>query len=208
MNNISTTLLDEIRNCKRCNTIFGHKKFPTSSHGQLNGKYLLVSEAPGKDSLTRQKYWVGVGGQILRSCTSAAETELEKLFYLTDIVKCWPNENDSNRTPFESEIENCSLFLTREIEALKPKLIVSFGKPASSFLLKREVKVKREHGSIYDYNKDTKILVLLHPSGIDRQMDRKVYMSQLTLLFRKLKENKHNEISNIFQYNNNNVNIK
>ena len=140
-----------------------------------------------------------VGGQILRSCTSAAETTLEKLFYLTDIVKCWPNENDSNRTPFESEIANCSHFLTREIEELKPTLIVSFGKPASSYLLRRDVKVKREHGSIYDYNKDTKILVLLHPTGIDRQMDRRVYMSQLTLLFSKLKENKHNEISNIFQ---------
>ena len=199
MNNISTTLLDEIKNCKRCDTIFRHKKFPTSSHGQLNGKYLLVSEAPGKDSLTSQQYWVGVGGQILRSCTSAAETTLEKLFYLTDIVKCWPNENDSNRTPFESEIANCSHFLTREIEELKPTLIVSFGKPASSYLLRRDVKVKREHGSIYDYNKDTKIIVLLHPTGIDRQMDRRVYMSQLTLLFSKLKENKHNEISNIFQ---------
>jgi len=199
MNNISTALLDEIKNCKRCDTIFSYKKFPTSSHGQLNGKYLLVSEAPGKDSLTSQQYWVGVGGQILRSCTSAAETTLEKLFYLTDIVKCWPNENDSNRTPFESEIANCSHFLTREIEELKPTLIVSFGKPASSYLLRRDVKVKSEHGKIYDYNKDTKILMLLHPTGIDRQMDRRVYMSQLTLLFSKLKENKHNEISNIFQ---------
>jgi DNA polymerase len=198
MNNISTELLDEIKKCKRCDTIIGYKKFPTTSHGQLNGRYLLVSEAPGKDSLTRQQYWVGVGGQILRSCALAAGTTLEELFYLTDIVKCWPNENDSNRTPYENEISNCSHFLTREIEELKPELIVSFGKPASSFLLRREVKVKREHGCIYDYNKDTKVLVLLHPTGIDRQMDRQVYLQQLTSLFKKLKDANHNDIADIF----------
>lgn len=199
MNNISTELLDEIKKCKRCETIIGHKKFPTTSHGQLNGKYLLVSEAPGKESLSRQQYWVGVGGQILRSCTSAVDTTLEKLFYLTDIVKCWPNQNDSNRTPYKSEISNCSHFLTREIEELKPALIVSFGKPASSFLLSREVFVKREQGCIYDYNRNTKILVLLHPTGIDRQMDRQVYIRQLTSLFKKLKEAKHNDIADIFK---------
>jgi DNA polymerase len=199
MSKISTDLLDEIWKCKRCSTIIGHKKFPTSSHGQTDGRYLLVSEAPGKESLAREKYWVGVGGQILRSCTSDAGTSLESLFYLTDIVKCWPNENDSNRTPIESEISNCSHFLIREIEELKPVLIVSFGKPASSFLLQREVFVKREHGCMYNYNKNTKILVLLHPTGIDRQMDRQVYTRQLTSLFIKLKEGKHFDIADIFK---------
>lgn len=198
MNNISIELLNEIKKCKRCDTIIEHKKFPRTSHGQLNGKYFLISEAPGKESLTIQQYWVGVGGKILRSCTSAADTTLEKLFYLTDIVKCWPNENDKNRTPHESEISNCSHFLTREIEELKPALIVSFGKPASSFLLRRKVFVKREHGCIYDYNKNTKILVLLHPTGIDRQMDRQVYNRQLISLFIKLKETHHDDIADIF----------
>lgn len=198
MKKISTELLDEIKRCRRCATILGYKKFSTNSHGQLNGKYLLVSEAPGKDSLTRQQYWVGVGGQILRSCASAAGTTLEKLFYLTDIVKCWPNENNNNRTPYLNEISNCSHFLTKEIEELKPKLIVSFGKTVSSFLLHREVKVNHEHGNIYDYTEDTKVLVLLHPTGIDRQMNRQVYLQQLTSLFKKLKDVKHNEIADIF----------
>lgn len=198
MNNISIELLEEIKKCKRCETIIGHKKFPTTSHGQLNGKYLLVSEAPGKESLTRQQYWVGVGGQILRSCSLAADTTIEKLFYMTDIVKCWPNENERNRTPHESEISNCSYFLRKEIEELQPALIVSFGKPASSFLLGREVFVKREHGCIYDYNKNTKILVLLHPTGIDRQMERQVYNRQLISLFKKLKEANHDDIADIF----------
>jgi uracil-DNA glycosylase len=199
MNEISKELISDIQKCSLCKTIIGHKKFPTVSHGQLKGKYLLVSEAPGRESLFKQQYWTGVGGQILRSCTTAANTTLESIFYLTDIVKCWPNENGNNRTPFDREIQNCSHFLTKEIEELKPPFIISFGKPASTFLLKREVRVKMEHGSIFNYNKDTKIIVLLHPTGIDRQMDRNIYKKQLTALFLKLKEGKHNEIAEIFK---------
>jgi DNA polymerase len=197
MPEISRHLIDEIQKCHRCKTIIGHKKFPTSSHGKLNSKYLLVSEAPGKESIGRNKYWTGVGGQILRSCTSAVDTTLEDIFYLTDIVKCWPNDGNSNRTPFDSEIQNCSHFLVKEIDELKPALILSFGKPASSFLLKREVRVKIEHGRIYTYNEDTKILVMLHPTGIDRQMNRIDYLRQLKFVFQKLKEGKHFEIGDV-----------
>lgn len=198
MNEISKQLIIEIQKCQVCNTIVGYKKFPPNAHGQINGKYLLVAEAPGRESLLRQQYWSGVGGHILRACTTAANTTLENIFYLTDIVKCHPNENGNNRTPFESEIQNCSHFLTKEISELKPKLILSFGNPASSYLLKREVRTKKEHGCIYDYNEDTKIIVLLHPTGIDRQMDRNVYINQIISLFLKLKEGRHTEIEGIF----------
>lgn len=199
MGQITSELLSEIHKCKQCKSILGHKKFPVTSHGQLSGKYLLVSEAPGKKSLKKQKYWTGVGGQILRSCSSNAGTTLEDLFYLTDIVKCWPNENDKDRSPFKFEIENCSPFLKREIKELEPSLIVSFGKLASSFLLGRKVKIKIEHGTFHRYNAKAEVLVLLHPTGIDRQMNREKYKHQLTSLFNKLKEGKHNEIAAIFK---------
>ena len=122
MTKISQDLLNEIHKCQRCKSIIGNKKFPTSSHGKLNAKYLLVSEAPGKESLFRKQYWTGVGAQILRSCTTALNTTLEDIFYLTDIVKCWPSDNNNNRTPLESEIQNCSHFLTKEIEELKTQV--------------------------------------------------------------------------------------
>ncbi len=80
MNEIAVDLIKDIQKCQLCNTIMGYKKFPTKSHGQLNGKYLLVSEAPGKESLSKEQYWTGVGGQILRSCAINANTTLERLF--------------------------------------------------------------------------------------------------------------------------------
>ncbi len=192
------TLFLQIENCQKCKTINGYKKFPVNTHGNLNPFAVLVSEAPGKDSLAQQKYWVGAGGKILRECLPSG-TELEDLFYLTDIVKCWPNRNHENRKPENTEIENCSPFLVKEIETLKPKLILSFGGTSSSFLLKREVKITQEHGKIFQFNDQTKIITLLHPSGIDRFMDRRLYKIQLALLFLKVKDRDLVSIPEIFE---------
>jgi uracil-DNA glycosylase len=190
-------LFKQIENCRKCKTIIGYSKFPIESHGNLDPFAILVSEAPGKDSLDKKKYWVGAGGKILRECLPY-ETDLEDLFYLTDIVKCWPNENSENRKPLEVEIENCSHFLVKEINLLKPKVILSFGGTSSSFLLKREVRITKEHGKVSQYNPDTKIITLLHPSGIDRFMDRRVYKIQLGLLFVRIKNSDLDNIDEIF----------
>jgi len=198
MNKVTNELLEKIKQCSQCSSIIGHKKFPIKSHGNYASKYLLVSEAPGKESLDRNLFWVGVGGQILRTCAADAGTSLEELFYMTDIVKCWPNINNSNRPPTEAEIKACSNYLVQEIEELRPKLILAFGKHSASFLLKRNVKMKHEHGTVHELNDDTKVLVMLHPTGIDRQMNRIQYFRQLTLVFEKLRQSKHNEIANIF----------
>jgi len=191
-------LFKQIANCRKCKTIKGYYKFPIESHGNIEPYAVLISEAPGKDSLDIKKYWVGAGGKILRECLPY-ETELEDIFYLTDIVKCWPNENSENRKPKDNEIENCSHFVIREINKLQPKIILSFGGTSSSFLLKREVKIKKEHGRISQYNEETKIITLLHPSGIDRFMDRRVYKIQLALLFAKIKEHDLDKIYDIFE---------
>lgn len=200
-------ILSEIKDCKKCKTINGFEKFPIKSHGNLNSNAILVSEAPGKDSLNKKKYWLGVGGKILRDCLPS-KTELEELFYLTNIVKCWPNVNNENRKPFENEILNCSPFLLMEIEKLKPHIILSFGGTSSSFLLNREIKITNEHGKISKYNESTKIITLLHPSGIDRFMNRTIYKDQLTSLFNKIKENEFDKIDGIFEIKNDNEKSK
>ncbi len=190
-------LLKTVENCTVCKTINEHRKFSMQSHGNLNAFAMLVSEAPGKDSLAKNKYWVGAGGKIIRDCLPY-ETELEDIFYLTDIVKCWPNQNGENRSPLESEIKNCSEYLSQEIKKLKPKVILSFGGISSTFLLNRAVKITKEHGKVHKYNEYTNIITLLHPSGIDRFMDRRTYKTQLASLFMKIKENDLINMRDIF----------
>ena len=195
-------ILSEVKGCQKCKTIIDYKKFPLISHGKIDSEFMLVSEAPGKDSVTEGKYWIGAGGKILRSCFVNTDKNLEDIFYLTDIVKCWQNENNENRTPNESEIINCSPFLKREIEALKPKLILSFGKKSSEFLLNQEITLKSSHGKIFNYNDFTQVLVMYHPSGIDRFMKRDIYTSQLKVLFKRIIENKIDDIEKVFDESN------
>ena len=191
-------LLSKIYDCQKCSTINGYNKFSIKAHGNLKANAILVSEAPGKVSLIEnEKYWVGAGGKILRQILPI-DKELEDIFYLTDIVKCWPNEKNENRTPNENEINNCSHFLKTEIEKLKPKIIISLGNIASSFLLNRKVKVTKEHGKLYEYNEWSKLLVLLHPSGIDRFMKRNIYIDQLNKLVTKIQNQEFENVENIF----------
>lgn len=198
MNENIEQILSEVKGCQKCKTIIGYKKFPLNSHGKIDSEFMLVSEAPGKDSVKEGKYWIGAGGKILRACFVNAEKTLEDIFYLTDIVKCWPNENNENRTPNESEITNCSPFLKREIESLKPKLILSFGKKSSEYLLNKKITLKSSHGRIFDYNDFTQVLVMYHPSGIDRFMKRDIYTSQLKALFKIIVQNKIDDIEKVF----------
>ena len=196
-------ILTEVKSCQKCKTIIGYKKFPITSHGKTDSEFMLVSEAPGKKSIDTEnkseiKYWMGAGGKILRLCFTDTDKNLEDIFYLTDIVKCWPNEKNENRTPNETEILNCSSFLKREIESLKPKLILSFGKKSSEYLLNKEINLKKSHGKIYDFNNNTKILVMYHPSGIDRFMKRETYTTQLKVLFVRIIDNNIENIETIF----------
>lgn len=210
-------ILNDIKKCGSCETINDYKKFPCISHGKVDSEYMLVSEAPGKNSVEGGKYWIGAGGKLLRILLDEANKaleenkinhELEDIFYLTDIVKCWPNQNKKNRKPIDAEIINCSPFLTREIEALNPKLILSFGVPSSEYLLDRKITMRDSHGKIYTYNEFAKVLVMYHPSGIDRHMKRNVYNGQLKKVFAMIMDDEIDEIGEIFTKSNNRSRLK
>lgn len=123
---ISSNLLKEIQECQECLYILNYNKFPLVAHGKTDASYMLISEAPGEKSLNSGRYWTGKGGQIIRAVMRELGKELEDVFYLTDIVKCWTNENGRNRKPTQAEVSSCSVFLEREISELKPDLIIAF----------------------------------------------------------------------------------
>ena len=97
-----------------------------------------------------------------------------------------------------SEFANCSLFLKREIEVLKPKLIISLGEPSTEYLLSESIDMKNAYGKIYSYNNLTRVLVLYHPSNIDLHLKRAVYISQLKNVFKKIIEGKIEDIEKTF----------
>ncbi len=133
----------------------------------------------------------------MRSIINELGSDLESLFYLTDIVKCWSGNSSSNRKPKDNEINNCRIFLQNEISQLQPYLILAFGKTAAKALLGRSITLKHEHGKITEKN-NLKILVLFHPSNINLQMDVNLYRTQLKILFDSLIHNNLENIESVF----------
>lgn len=183
-------LIHEVTECNKCTTMEKHLQFPLSAHGNTATSSILISEAPGRISIQNNKYWTGRGGQLLRQALAEVTTEqLEEIFYLTDIVKCWPSNQGNNRPPQRTEVENCTPFLKREIETIKPKIVILLGRAAyentKSILLPPEFinqSITMAHNSFIQQNGMT-IIPFLHPSNINFHMDVQQYKKQMRDLF-------------------------
>lgn len=118
--------LDELRimtlNCRNCelsakrqNVVFGE--------GKPNAEVLFIGESPGRDEDAQGRPFVGSAGQLLNRMIGAMQLRRETV-YLANIVKCRP---PGNRVPFPSEAKSCLPYLHRQIELIKPKVIVLLG---------------------------------------------------------------------------------
>jgi DNA polymerase len=89
--------------------------------------------------------------------------------YIANVIKCRPPEN---RNPEPDEVETCEPFLSRQIEAIKPRVIVALGSFAAKALLKTQDPISRLRGRIYDY-RGAKLVPTFHPAFLLRSPDRK-----------------------------------
>jgi DNA polymerase len=128
----------QIAACTICPSLKPWRRFGLDAYGTPSTGYLLVGEAPGYVSWKQRRRFTGPAGMLIRrALTQAAHPryrDLEDLFYMTDVVKCHPSPPDnqaSNRTPRWAEVDACSQYLVREVQALAPSVIVTFGKAAA-----------------------------------------------------------------------------
>ncbi|MSU60687.1 MAG: uracil-DNA glycosylase [Candidatus Staskawiczbacteria bacterium] len=119
----------------KTNLVFGE--------GNADCQVLFIGEAPGalEDELVRP--FVGRSGQLLRKCIRELGWKEEDV-YITNIVKRRPPEN---RDPSPKEIEFYKPYLTRQIEIIKPKIIVTLGRFSMSYFLP-EAKISRDQGKL------------------------------------------------------------
>jgi DNA polymerase len=150
--------------CTRCRLSEGRGKL-VFGDGNPNADLLFVGEGPGAEEDKRGLPFVGRAGELL---TTMIEKGLEiprSDVYICNIVKC---RAPDNRTPLADEVTTCQPFLDAQIAAVKPKVIVALGKPATSLLLGREVAITRMRGTWHDY-KGIPLMPTLHPAFILRQ---------------------------------------
>jgi DNA polymerase len=158
---------EDIGDCTRCclhkgrtNLVFGV--------GNVNAELMFVGEGPGADEDAQGEPFVGRAGQLLNNMISAMGLKREDV-YIANVVKCRP---PGNRTPEKDECDTCSPFLMRQIDVIRPKVIVALGAVAAKNLLAMNDSMANLRGRWYDF-RDSKLLVTYHPAYLLRDPRQK-----------------------------------
>ncbi len=117
-------LREEIGDCTRCPLAYAGRHTVVFGEGDPNAQLMFVGEGPGADEDASGKPFIGKAGQLLGNMISAMGLAREQV-YISNIVKCRP---PGNRVPEFVEATTCSQFLLRQIDIVRPKVIVALGR--------------------------------------------------------------------------------
>ncbi|HEY2914716.1 MAG TPA: uracil-DNA glycosylase [Candidatus Angelobacter sp.] len=158
---------EDIGDCTRCRLHKGRTNL-VFGVGNVNAELMFVGEGPGADEDAKGEPFVGRAGQLLNNMISAMGIKREDV-YIANVVKCRP---PSNRTPEKDECDTCSPFLMRQIDVIKPKVIVALGAVAAKNLLAVNDSMANLRGRWYDF-RNSKLLVTYHPAYLLRDPRQK-----------------------------------
>ncbi len=165
---ILRSIREDIGDCTRCKLHLQGRKQIVFGVGNPKADLMFIGEAPGADEDTQGEPFVGRAGQLLTNMIKAMGLQREDV-YIANIIKCRP---PGNRTPERDECETCSPFLMRQIEAIKPKVIVALGAIAAKTLLAVSASMMELRGRWFDF-RGTKLAVTYHPAFLLRDPRQK-----------------------------------
>ena len=168
--------------CQNCILGSSRNKFVFGS-GNANADVMVIGEGPGAEEDIQGLPFVGRAGQLLTDILKAIHFERDEV-YIANIVKCRP---PANRTPSPAEMDACIPYLKRQIELIKPKVILCLGLTAAQGLLKRKDSLGNLRGKIFDYS-GVKVMVTFHPAALLRNPNWKRDCWEDVKKFRKLYE--------------------
>jgi DNA polymerase len=158
------TDIGDCRRCKLCekrtNIVFGE--------GNPEAKLMFIGEGPGEQEDLQARPFVGKAGQLLDKIIEAMGYKRADV-YIANVVKCRP---PNNRTPEFDESDVCKQFLFRQLDIIKPKVIVALGGTALKCLIDPEAKISRLRGKFTDY-RGVKLMPTFHPAFLLRNPDAK-----------------------------------
>ena len=172
--------------CRVCPTIAPYRKFPRASHGTTRYGLMIVGEAPGRISLENGRAFSNPRNLSIRRAFAQAVAprawELEEIFYLTDVVKCWPAKaSGANRSPARTEIAAClERHLRLEFELIRPQLVLTFGVLASSAAFGCPVSLVSAHGKHHVTAAGMRVIPFMHPSTANVMGLRRVGLRSLS----------------------------
>ena len=154
--------------CQRCKLHTLGRKQVVFGVGNPDADLMFVGEAPGGDEDIQGEPFVGRAGQLLTRIIEAIGMQRSDV-YIANVIKCRP---PGNRNPEPDEVERCEPFLFRQIDLVKPKVIVALGKFAAQSLLKTSDPITRLRGREYRFRSAT-LIPTFHPAYLLRNPSSK-----------------------------------
>jgi uracil-DNA glycosylase family 4 len=158
----------DIGDCTRCKLHTLGRTQIVFGVGNPDADLMFVGEAPGRDEDLQGFPFVGRAGQLLTKIIEAIALKREDV-YIANVIKCRPPEN---RNPEPDEVATCEPFLFRQIDIIKPKVIVALGKFGAQTLLRTLDPISRLRGRVFDY-RGAKLIPTFHPAYLLRNPSSK-----------------------------------
>jgi DNA polymerase len=151
-----------LQGCSRCG-LCRERNHIVFGGGNPNADLVLVAEAPGREEDLQGGTFVGEAGRLLDRILLAMQLTRDDI-YICNVLKCHPPHN---RDPEADEIEACEPYLIRQLELIKPRMIVTLGRFAAQALLQTKAPIGRLRGEWHEYQ-GIPLMPTYHPAYLLR----------------------------------------
>jgi len=179
--------LEELRaaigDCRRCKLCTGRTNL-VFGVGNPNADLMFVGEGPGRDEDLQGEPFVGRAGQLLTDIITKGMGMKREDVYIANVVKCRPPEN---RNPEPDEVAACEPFLKKQIDLIRPRIIIALGKFAVQALLQSKAPITKLRGNWHNYH-GIKLMPTFHPAYLLRNpADKKLVWEDIKKVIKELR---------------------
>lgn len=157
-----------VAGCTDCG-LHGQRHCTVFGVGDEAADWLFVGEGPGAEEDQQGEPFVGQAGKLLDAMLAAIRLQRGQNVYIANTVKCRP---PGNRNPEADEAAACEPYLRRQVELIRPRLIVALGKVAANNLLGREASIASLRGKVHHFA-GIPLIVTYHPAYLLRTLPDK-----------------------------------
>ncbi|MEO7762253.1 MAG: uracil-DNA glycosylase [Casimicrobiaceae bacterium] len=163
-----SALISSIAACEAC-ALCKTRRHTVPGVGNTSAQWMFVGEAPGADEDAQGEPFVGQGGKLLDNMLKAIGLDRGKNVFIANVLKCRP---PNNRNPEPGEVAKCAPYLERQLELIKPRLIVALGRFAAMSLLDTDATIASMRGRVHRY-RGVPLIVTYHPAYLLRSLPEK-----------------------------------
>ncbi len=162
------SLAQAVAGCQACG-LCASRRSTVFGVGPLDARWMVVGEAPGEQEDLQGEPFVGQAGRLLDNMLAALGLDRQRSVYIANVLKCRP---PGNRNPEPQEVAQCEPYLRRQVDLLRPRIILAMGRFAVQSLLQTTEPIGRLRGRVHHYQ-GVPVVVTYHPAYLLRNLPDK-----------------------------------